>query len=70
MSHAALTVNLRLASCARDNPRANGVQTNASADINGGKMDGFVAQAEHGSKGCLGASDPNCSNGTTTDALG
>ena len=45
-------------------------QTNAGADINGGKMDGFIAQAEHGSKGCLSAFDPNCSNGTTTDVLG
>ena len=45
-------------------------QTNATADINGGKMDGFIAQAEHGSKGCLSAFDPNCSNGTTTDVLG
>ena len=45
-------------------------QTNATADIDGGKMDGFIAQAEHGSKGCLSAFDPNCSNGTTTDVLG
>ena len=45
-------------------------QVNATADINGGKLDGFVAQAERGSRGCLGAFDPNCSNGTRTDVMG
>lgn len=34
-------------------------QTNAAADINGGKMDGFVGQAEKG-KNC-GTTNPNCS---------
>src|SRR5436305_13311566 len=28
-------------------------QDSATADINGGKMDGFVAQAEQGRKGCI-----------------
>ena len=27
-------------------------QNNASADIDGGKMDGFIAQAESGKAGC------------------
>ena len=44
-------------------------QTNATADVNGGKMDGFVTQAE-GSKGCLSAFDPNCSNGKQNDVMG
>ena len=44
-------------------------QTNATADINGGKMNGFVTQAE-GSKGCLSAFDPNCSNGKQNDVMG
>jgi len=44
-------------------------QVNATADINGGKMDGFVAQAQ-GSKGCLSAFDPNCSNGKQNDVMG
>ena len=43
---------------------------NASADINGGKMDGFVAQAEKGHKGCLQAVNPNCSNSAQTDVMG
>jgi len=34
-------------------------QVNATADINGGKMDGFVAQAERG-QGCTSV-NPNCS---------
>jgi phospholipase C len=45
-------------------------QTNAGADINGGKMDGFIAQAVKASKSCASAFDPNCSNGTTTNVLG
>ncbi|HYM16650.1 MAG TPA: alkaline phosphatase family protein [Dehalococcoidia bacterium] len=42
----------------------------AAADINGGKMDGFIAQAQRGNKGCLQANDPNCANGATTDVMG
>ncbi len=45
-------------------------QTNAAADINGGKMDGFVTQAEKGGKACLSAFDPNCSNGSKVDVMG
>jgi phospholipase C len=44
-------------------------QTNAAADIKGGQMDGFVTQAQ-GSKGCLSAFDPNCSNGKQNDVMG
>src|SRR5579864_8484833 len=35
-------------------------QVNAAADINGGKMDGFIAQALKGQKSsCTGPNDPN-----------
>jgi phospholipase C len=44
--------------------------SNASADINGGKMDGFVGQAEVGRKGCVATVDPKCTNSTQTDVMG
>jgi phospholipase C len=43
---------------------------NATADINGGKMDGFIAQAESGRKGCADPTDPACSNSATPDVMG
>ncbi len=43
---------------------------NAIADIDGGNMDGFVAQAEAGKRGCLDASDPLCTVGSATDVMG
>jgi phospholipase C len=43
---------------------------NATADINGGKMDGFIAQAESGRKGCSDPTDPACSNSATPDVMG
>jgi phospholipase C len=43
---------------------------NASADVNGGKMDGFLAQAESGRRGCLDPTDPACTNGSTPDVMG
>jgi phospholipase C len=45
-------------------------QSNAVADINGGKMDGFVAQAQAGRRGCLDAVNPACTNSRTPDVLG
>jgi phospholipase C len=36
---------------------------NASADIDGGKMDGFIAQAQSGKGGCAATNSPNCGNG-------
>jgi phospholipase C len=36
----------------------------ALADIGGGKMDGFVAQAEHSPAKCVGRFDPACSGGS------
>jgi phospholipase C len=43
---------------------------NATADIDGGKMDGFVAQAEAGLRGCLNTTNPACTNSTTPDVMG
>jgi len=43
---------------------------NATADINGGKMDGFVSQAVAGSKGCLNVANPACTNGNGRDVMG
>src|SRR6202521_4060764 len=44
--------------------------TNATADINGGKMDGFVGQAEGGKRGCVQSVDPTCTNSAQTDVMG
>ena len=43
---------------------------NASADINHGKMDGFIAQAEHGLGSCINPNDPACSGNGQTDVMG
>ncbi len=43
---------------------------NAAADMNGGKMDGFIAQAEQGRRGCTDPNDPACTNSTTPDVMG
>jgi len=43
---------------------------NATADINGGRMDGFVEQAKSGRKGCTNANNPACTNGSGADVLG
>ena len=45
-------------------------QTNAAADINGGKMDGFIAQAEQAQKGCANPTNPNCANSARVDVMG
>ncbi|TMC51895.1 MAG: phospholipase [Chloroflexi bacterium] len=44
--------------------------SNASADINGGKMDGFVGQAEKGAQGCVETVDPTCTNSVKSDVMG
>lgn len=41
----------------------------AATDVNGGRMDGFIAQAEHGKMGCKDPLDPAC-GGSSTDAMG
>jgi phospholipase C len=44
-------------------------QADAIADINGGKMDGFIAQARKGRKGCSKTDNPAC-GGDKTDVMG
>lgn len=44
-------------------------QTNAAADIDGGKMDGFIVQAEKSMKGCA-ADSPDCGGGQGVDVMG
>ncbi|HYS29426.1 MAG TPA: alkaline phosphatase family protein, partial [Candidatus Limnocylindria bacterium] len=44
-------------------------QADALADIDAGKMDGFVAQAERGRKGCSVTNNPAC-GGDKTDVMG
>jgi phospholipase C len=43
---------------------------NATADIDGGKMDGFIGQAQSGRKGCLDPTDPACTNSAAPDVMG
>jgi len=51
-------------------------QINASADIDGGRLDGFIKEAASGKKGCADPTNPACTtsaNGTTgraTDVMG
>jgi phospholipase C len=45
-------------------------EANATADINAGRMDGFVAQAERARKGCANPLDPACSSAGTPDVMG
>jgi phospholipase C len=45
-------------------------QVNATNDINGGKMNGFIAEAEHAKKGCKDLNDPACNSAGTTDVMG
>ncbi|MBV8528477.1 MAG: alkaline phosphatase family protein [Candidatus Dormibacteraeota bacterium] len=45
-------------------------QTNATADINGGKMDGFVSEVEKAKKGCADVNNPACANSATPDVMG
>jgi len=43
---------------------------NATADIDAGKMDGFIGQAQSGRKGCLNPTDPACTNSSQSDVMG
>jgi phospholipase C len=45
-------------------------QNNATADIDGGKLDGFVNQALAGKKGCADPTNPACTNSATPDVMG
>jgi phospholipase C len=42
----------------------------AVADIDGGKMDGFISQAEKGRKGCLAGNNPVCTSSNAVDVMG
>src|SRR5712664_740555 len=42
----------------------------ATNDISGGKMDGFIAEAEHAKKGCKDLNNPACNIVGTTDVMG
>jgi phospholipase C len=43
---------------------------NATADIDSGKMDGFIAQAEKGKGSCTDPDNPACSGNGITDVMG
>jgi len=45
-------------------------QFNAAADVHGGKMDGFIGQAESGTRGCENDTDPICTLSSTPDVMG
>ena len=45
-------------------------QPNATADINGGQMNGFIAQAEKGKGSCTDPNDPACSGNGHSDVMG
>jgi phospholipase C len=45
-------------------------QANAVADIDGGRMDGFVAQAQQAKVGCTDVHNPACVPGSRTDVMG
>ncbi|HMC71337.1 MAG TPA: alkaline phosphatase family protein, partial [Mycobacteriales bacterium] len=42
----------------------------ATADVDGGKMDGFVGQAEKGARGCGNVDAPECSPTNKPDVMG
>jgi phospholipase C len=42
----------------------------ATASINGGKMNGFVAVAEGGKRSCTDPTNPACTGGNSTDVMG
>jgi phospholipase C len=45
-------------------------QFNAIPDINHGLMNGFIAQAESGIRGCINPTNPACTNSATPDVMG
>ncbi len=45
-------------------------QTSAVADIDGGRMDGFIAQARAAKTGCHDVNDPACAGGGPPDVMG
>ncbi len=45
-------------------------QNNAAVDIAGGRMDGFIAEAESGKAGCQSTFNPDCGGTSVTDVMG
>ena len=45
-------------------------ERNAVADVDGGKMDGFLTQAKRGRRGCTDPNNPACTNSRNADVLG
>ncbi len=45
-------------------------ESNATADINGGKMNGFIGQAAKAKKGCLDPTNPACTSAVSPDVMG
>jgi phospholipase C len=45
-------------------------QTEAAADIDGGRMDGFITQAEKAQTGCADPNDPACAGAGLVDVMG
>jgi phospholipase C len=45
-------------------------QVNAVADVDGGRMNGFVQQAQMGQRSCANTTDPACTNSVTSDVMG
>ncbi len=69
--------NPRMGKCERPYHDANDVNgggphsaPNAQADIDGGKMDGFITQAQAGQRGCLNPHNPACTNSDRPDVMG
>jgi len=57
-----------------DHKDANGggphSESNAVADVDGGKMDGFITEARRARKGCLDPTNPACANSQIPDVMG
>ncbi len=45
-------------------------EANAAADVDGGRMDGFIAQRHKGKSACKNPNNPACSAGGTPDVMG
>ena len=45
-------------------------QVNATADVDSGKMDGFIGQAVNAQKGCKDVNNPACASSATPDVMG
>ena len=45
-------------------------EANAVADVNGGQMNGFIAQRDNAKSSCANPDDPACTNGVAPDVMG